>query len=83
MEVNFSGSVVCCVLGVMLVFACIFLAASIRLIPENTRLSVYRLGQYIGDKGPGIVILIPFIDRGVKKEIGMRAEDTSNVEDRG
>jgi regulator of protease activity HflC (stomatin/prohibitin superfamily) len=83
MEVDFSGSVVCCVFGVMLVLACIFLAASIRIIPGNTRLSVYRLGQYIGDKGPGIVVLIPFIDRGVKKEIGMRDENASNVDDQG
>ncbi len=37
---------------------------------EDKRLPVYRLGRYLGDKGPGVVILIPIIDRGVLKEVG-------------
>ena len=49
--------------------ALLFLAMSIRIVRDGTRLSVYRLGQYIGDKGPGIVILIPIIDRGILKEV--------------
>jgi membrane-bound ClpP family serine protease len=48
----------------------ISLAASIRIVQEEKRLSVYRLGRYIGDKGPGIVLLIPIIDRGMIKELG-------------
>jgi len=31
---------------------------------------VYRLGRYVGEKGPGVVLLIPIIDRGVAKELG-------------
>jgi regulator of protease activity HflC (stomatin/prohibitin superfamily) len=54
----------------MLLVAMIFLAASIRIVQEDTRLSVYRLGRYIGDKGPGLVVLIPAIDRGVAKQVG-------------
>ena len=50
--------------------ALVFIAASIRIVQEEKRLSVYRLRRYLGDKGPGIVILIPFIDRGVLKEMG-------------
>ncbi|MBN2119139.1 MAG: hypothetical protein JW730_21395 [Anaerolineales bacterium] len=64
----FSGLL--CVLGAWLLIAMIFLAASIRIVREDTRLSVYRLGRYIGDKGPGLVILIPMIDRGVVKQLG-------------
>ena len=37
---------------------------------EDTRLSVYRLGRYLGDKGPGVVLLIPLVDRGVIKQLG-------------
>ena len=48
--------------------AFVFVFVSIRIVPADKRLSVHRLGQYIGDRGPGIVILIPFIDRGVMKE---------------
>lgn len=59
-----------CLFGVMIVMVMIFLSASIRIVREETRLSVYRLGRYIGDKGPGLVILMPVIDRGVVKELG-------------
>ncbi len=63
------GSLVC-VLGAMVLMALIFISASIRIVREDTRLSVYRLGRYIGDKGPGLVILMPFLDRGVVKQLG-------------
>lgn len=59
-----------CLLGVMLVMVMILLTASIRIVREETRLSVYRLGRYMGDKGPGLVMLLPFIDRGILKEVG-------------
>ena len=41
----------------------IFLASAIRIIPEHKRLAVYRLGRYIGKKGPGVAFLIPILDR--------------------
>jgi len=59
-----------CLLGVYLILTTVFITASIRIVREDTRLSVYRLGRYIGDKGPGIVLLIPVIDRGELKELG-------------
>jgi regulator of protease activity HflC (stomatin/prohibitin superfamily) len=37
----------------------------IRIVREYQRLMVFRLGRALGAKGPGLVILIPFIDRGV------------------
>jgi membrane-bound ClpP family serine protease len=65
-----SGFLIICVLGAMLLITMIFLAASIRIVQEDTRLSVHRLGRYLGDKGPGLVVLIPVIDRGVPKQVG-------------
>jgi membrane-bound ClpP family serine protease len=59
-----------CMLGIAIILVMIILAASIRIVREDTRLSVYRLGRYIGDKGPGLVILLPFIDRGDLKQFG-------------
>ena len=58
-------TLVLCVLGSFLLIGMVFLASAIRVVQKDTRLSVYRLGRYIGDKGPGIVVLIPFIDRGI------------------
>ena len=68
METYFSSAL--CLLVALFLFMIVFLTASIRIVRENTRLSVYRLGRYIGDKGPGIVLLIPIVDRSIVKELG-------------
>jgi len=39
------------------------LAMSVRIVPEFKRLVVFRLGRSLGARGPGIVLLIPFLDR--------------------
>ncbi|MBI5842231.1 MAG: hypothetical protein HZB19_19260 [Chloroflexi bacterium] len=62
-------SVLFCVLGISILIAIFSIAAGIRIVREDTRLSVYRLGRYLGDKGPGVVLLIPIIDRGVLKKL--------------
>src|SRR6266550_96173 len=39
------------------------LALAIRIVPEYRRVVVFRLGRVIGLKGPGLVLLIPIVDR--------------------
>ncbi len=63
----FPASLYLCV--TVLVIILIFLSASIRIVREDVRLSVYRLGRYIGDKGPGLVFVLPIIDRGIVKPV--------------
>jgi regulator of protease activity HflC (stomatin/prohibitin superfamily) len=46
------------------------LANSIRIVREYERLVVFRLGLLVGERGPGLVLLIPIIDRPVK--VGLR-----------
>jgi regulator of protease activity HflC (stomatin/prohibitin superfamily) len=58
-----------CFIGAIVVVGFIFLANAIRIIPEYQRLVVFRLGRSIGAKGPGIVLLIPVIDRAVKVDL--------------
>ncbi len=70
MEPVFPAAILLCFSGAVIVVTMVSLAASIRIVREDTRLSVYRLGRYIGDKGPGIVVLIPVIDRGIVKQVG-------------
>ena len=41
----------------------------IRVVPEYRRLVVFRLGHVIGSKGPGLVFVIPFIDRTVTVDL--------------
>jgi regulator of protease activity HflC (stomatin/prohibitin superfamily) len=58
-----------CFVGAIVVLGFIFLANAIRIVPEYQRLVVFRLGRSIGPKGPGIVLLIPVIDRAVKVDL--------------
>jgi regulator of protease activity HflC (stomatin/prohibitin superfamily) len=52
---------------VLAVFA--FLSNAIRIVPEYQRLVVFRLGRCVGTRGPGLILLIPFIDRAVKADL--------------
>ena len=42
---------------------------SVRIVREYQRLVVFRLGRSIGARGPGLVLLIPGIDRGVRVDL--------------
>jgi regulator of protease activity HflC (stomatin/prohibitin superfamily) len=53
------------VLAVVLAVA----GASIRILREYERAVVFRLGRLIGGKGPGVVLLIPLIDRMVRVDL--------------
>lgn len=44
----------------------IIFASMVRIVREYERLVVFRLGRCLGTKGPGLVLLIPFIDKAVK-----------------
>ena len=43
--------------------------ASVRVLREYERAVVFRLGRLVGKKGPGIVLLIPIIDRMVRVDL--------------
>lgn len=58
-----------CIIGMILAVVGVFIASAIRIVPEYERLVVFRLGRCVGDKGPGIVFLVPIIDRGVRVDL--------------
>jgi regulator of protease activity HflC (stomatin/prohibitin superfamily) len=64
---NISPALIGLVVVVLLVV--LFLAKAIRVVPEYQRLVVFRLGRLLGQKGPGLVILIPFIDKGISVDL--------------
>ena len=51
--------------GVVVLVLAILAPQAIRIVREYQRLMVFRLGRALGAKGPGLVILIPFVDKGV------------------
>lgn len=57
-----------CAMFAFLFTAVLSMAVAIKIVPEQKRLSVFRLGRYIGEKGPGLVLLIPILDKGVMLE---------------
>ncbi|MDR3627353.1 MAG: slipin family protein, partial [Ignavibacteriaceae bacterium] len=51
---------------IILLFVIIILSNSIKILREYERGVVFRLGRLIGAKGPGIIFLIPMVDKLVK-----------------
>jgi regulator of protease activity HflC (stomatin/prohibitin superfamily) len=56
-------------LVIIIVLAVAVAGASIRVLREYERAVVFRLGRLVGQKGPGIVVLIPIIDRMVRVDL--------------
>jgi len=54
---------------VVVVLVVMFLAAAIRILNEYERAVIFRLGRIIDTKGPGIIILIPIVDKMVKVDM--------------
>lgn len=52
-------------LALLLVLA----ALAIRIVKEYERLVVFRLGRALGARGPGLILLIPFVDKGVRVDL--------------
>ncbi|MCX6055274.1 MAG: SPFH/Band 7/PHB domain protein [Chloroflexi bacterium] len=66
---NSSQVTLICLVGVVAFLVIIFLAAAIKIVPEYRRIVVFRLGRCVGPKGPGLVLLIPFVDRPVMVDL--------------
>ncbi|APV44059.1 Regulator of protease activity HflC, stomatin/prohibitin superfamily [Dehalogenimonas formicexedens] len=65
---------------VVLFFLIVLLAMSVRVVAEYERGVIFRLGRLIGAKGPGIFLLIPFIDRMVKMDLRVVVMDVPSQE---
>src|SRR3972149_3453924 len=57
------------VLVLLALLVVILLSMAIRIVPEYQRLVMFRLGRVIGALGPGLVLMIPFVDRGVRVDL--------------
>ena len=49
--------------GTILFIVLVILANSLRILREYQRGVVFRLGRYVGTRGPGLILLVPFIER--------------------
>ena len=62
---NGNSTLLLCIVGFIVLAVIFFLVNAIKVVPEYKRLVVFRLGRCIGDKGPGLVLLIPIVYRPV------------------
>jgi regulator of protease activity HflC (stomatin/prohibitin superfamily) len=62
-------------LSIVILFLLFILANSLRVLREYERGVVFRLGRLIGEKGPGLIFLIPIVDRLVKVSLRVVAMD--------
>jgi regulator of protease activity HflC (stomatin/prohibitin superfamily) len=57
------------VAAIVLILIVVVLASAIKVVREYQRLVVFRLGKVLGIKGPGLVLLIPLLDRAVTVDL--------------
>ncbi|OLC35548.1 MAG: membrane protease subunit, stomatin/prohibitin-like protein [Thaumarchaeota archaeon 13_1_40CM_4_38_7] len=60
LQIGYDTGIAAAVVGIIIL---IILASSIKVIREYERVVVFRLGRLIGAKGPGVIIILPVIDR--------------------
>ncbi len=53
----------------LVVLAIIILPQAIRILREYERGVIFRLGKLLGAKGPGLIFLIPIVDRMVRMDL--------------
>jgi len=67
-------------LVVVLIILLILVMAAVRVVQEYERGVVFRLGRYVGVRGPGFIFLIPFVERMVKVDLRTITMDVPSQE---
>lgn len=64
----------------LIVIGLILLPQMIRILREYERGVIFRLGKLLGTKGPGLILLIPIVDRMVKMDLRVITIDVNRQE---
>lgn len=64
----------------VIVVVILFFLSAIKVVREYERVVVFRLGRLIGEKGPGLIVVIPFIDRTIKISLRVVTMDVPSQE---
>jgi regulator of protease activity HflC (stomatin/prohibitin superfamily) len=64
----------------IIILAAIFLPQAVRILREYERGVIFRFGNLVGSKGPGLIFLIPFVDKMVKMDLRVVTIDVSKQE---
>ena len=66
--------------GILGFLILILLPMSVKVVPEYERGVLFRLGRLVGQRGPGLFLIIPFIDRMVKVDLRVVTMDVPSQE---
>jgi len=67
-------------IGIIAFAVFIILSMAVKIVPEYERGVLFRLGRLVGSRGPGLFIIIPFIDRLVKVDLRVVTMDVPSQE---
>lgn len=67
-------------IGIIVLLLIIILPASVKIVPEYERGVLFRLGRLVGQRGPGLFLIIPFVDRMVKVDLRVVTMDVPSQE---
>jgi regulator of protease activity HflC (stomatin/prohibitin superfamily) len=56
-------------IAIAVIVMVVIIASAIRIVREYERAVVFRLGRLIGAKGPGLILLVPIVDKAVKVDL--------------
>ena len=68
------------IIGIIVFAAFIILPMAIKIVTEYERGVIFRLGRLLGAKGPGFFLIIPFVDRMVKRDMRVVTMDVPSQE---
>ncbi len=67
-------------LGIIVVLIAMIAPAAIRIVQEYERGVMFRLGRYVGVRGPGLILMIPYVERMQKADLRVVTMDVAAQE---
>ncbi|MCB0206157.1 MAG: slipin family protein, partial [Anaerolineae bacterium] len=65
---------------IVLAILLFLVSTAIKIVPEYERAVIFRLGRLLTVKGPGLIFLIPFVDRAVRVDLRVITMDVPSQE---
>ncbi len=68
------------IIGIIVLFIFILFSMAVKIVSEYERGVIFRLGRLVGARGPGLFLIIPFVDRMVKVDLRVITMDVPSQE---
>ncbi|MBA7651128.1 hypothetical protein ES703_58943 [subsurface metagenome] len=68
------------IIGIIVLALFILISSAVKIVPEYERGVLFRLGRLVGQRGPGLFLIIPFVDRMVKVDLRVITMDVPSQE---